>query len=142
MTASDNPNLRPTKEQIIYANLLLMGMLAGLVIMFITYIVYLTGLLPPQVGLDVISANWGKGIHEYLELTHSPNGWGWIPLLGKGDFLNFIGFALLGLMTIVCYVVLVRGYLRKKDWIFAVISVLEIVVLALAASGILGSGGH
>ena len=142
MTASDNPNLRPSKEQIIYANLLLMGMVAGLVIMFITYIVYLTGLLPPQVGLDVISANWGKGIHEYLELTHSPNGWGWIPLLGKGDFLNFIGFALLGLMTIVCYVVLVKGYLRKKDWIFAAISVLEIVVLALAASGILGSGGH
>ncbi|MEJ2153760.1 MAG: hypothetical protein P8X96_00340 [Desulfobacteraceae bacterium] len=142
MTASDNPNLRPSKEQIIYANLLLMGMVAGLVIMFITYIVYLTGLLPPQVGMDAISANWGKGIHEYLELTHSPNGWGWIPLLGKGDFLNFIGFALLGLMTIVCYVVLVRGYLRKKDWIFAVISVLEIAVLALAASGILGSGGH
>ena len=142
MTTIDNPSLRPSKEQIIYANLLLMGMLAGIVIMFITYAVYLSGILPPHVGLDTISANWGKGIHEYLELTHSPQGWGWFALLGKGDFINFIGFALLGLMTIICYVVLVKGYLRKKDWIFAAISILEIIVLALAASGIMGSGGH
>lgn len=142
MTTSDNPSLRPSKEQIIYANLLLMGMVAGIIILVITYAVYLTGILPSHVGLDVISANWGKGIHEYLELTHSPHGWNWLFLLGKGDFINFIGFALLGLMTIICYLVLVRGYLRKKNWIFAVISILEIIVLAVAASGIMGSGGH
>jgi hypothetical protein len=32
--------------------------------------------------------------------------------------------------------------MRKKDWIFAAISILEIIVLSLAASGILGGGGH
>jgi hypothetical protein len=142
MTAIDKDALKPTREQIIYANLLLMGMLAGIIIMIITYAIYLTGLLPAHVDLQVISANWGKGIHEYLEITHSPNGWGWAALLLKGDFLNYVGFTLLGLMTIFCYLVLVRGYFRKKDWIFAVISILEILVLSLAASGILGSGGH
>lgn len=142
MTTTDNPSLRPSKEQIIYANLLLMGMVAGIIILVTTYVVYLTGILPSHVGLDVISANWGKGIHEYLELTHSPRGWDWLFLLGKGDFLNFIGFALLGLMTIICYLVLVKGYLRKRNWIFAIISILEIVVLTVAASGIMGSGGH
>ena len=45
-------------------------------------------------------------------------------------------------MTIVCYLVLVRGYSRQKDWIYAAIAVLEIVVLSVAASGILGAGGH
>jgi hypothetical protein len=142
MTAIDKEALKPSREQIIYANLLLMGMLAGIIIMMITYAIYLTGLLPAHVDLQVISANWGKGIHDYLEITHSPVGWGWAALLLKGDFLNYIGFALLGLMTIFCYLVLVRGYFRKKDWIFAVISILEILVLSLAASGILGSGGH
>jgi hypothetical protein len=142
MTAIDKEALKPSREQIIYANLLLMGMVAGIIIMMITYAIYLSGLLPSHVDLQVISANWGKGIHEYLEITHSPVGWGWSALLLKGDFLNYIGFALLGLMTIFCYLVLVRGYLRKKDWIFAVISILEILVLSLAASGILGSGGH
>jgi hypothetical protein len=38
--------------------------------------------------------------------------------------------------------VLVRGYSRQKDWIYTAIAVLEIVVLSVAASGILGTGGH
>ncbi len=142
MSAMDNQSLKPSKEQIIYANLLLMGMVAGIIVLIITYTIYLTGLLPSHVDMQLISANWGKGVHEYLEITHSPHGWGWLTLLGKGDFLNYIGFTLLGVMTIVCYLVLVRGYYRKKNWIFTVISVLEIFVLSLAASGLLGSGGH
>jgi hypothetical protein len=85
---------------------------------------------------------WGEGVNEYLEATHSPHGWGWVALIGKGDFLNYIGFALLGLMTVVCYLVLLRGYLRERNWIFSAISFLEIAVLCLAASGLLGGGGH
>ena len=51
-------------------------------------------------------------------------------------------FVLLALMTIFCYLVLVRGYVRQQNWIYAVIALLEIVVLSVAASGILGTGGH
>lgn len=142
MAAMDNQPPRPSKEQIIYANLLLLGMVSGIVILIITYTIYVSGLLSSYVDMQVISANWGKNIHEYLEITHSPHGWGWLVLLGNGDFLNYIGFVLLGIMTILCYLVLVKGYYRKKDWIFTAISVLEIVVLSLAASGLLGSGGH
>ena len=142
MSAMDNQPPRPSKEQIIYANLLLMGMVAGIVVLIVTYTIYLTGLLPSHVDMHLVSANWGKGVHEYLEITHSPHGWRWITLLGKADFLNYIGFVLLGIMTILCYLVLVKGYVREKNWIFTTISVLEIVVLSLAASGLLGSGGH
>ena len=142
MKAADHPSLKPSKEQIIYANLLLMGMLAGIIIMVITYAIYLSGILSPHVDLSLIVNNWGRGIHEYLEITHSPHGWGWLTLLGYGDFLNYIGFVLLALMTIFCYLVLVRGFIRKKDWIFTTIAILEIVVLSIAASGILGAGGH
>ena len=142
MAAMDNQPPGPSKEQIIYANLLLMGMVSGIVVLATTYTIYLTGLLPSHVDMNIISANWGKGVHEYLEITHSPHGWGWLALLGNGDFLNYIGFVLLGVMTILCYLVLVKGYYREKNWIFTAISVLEIVVLSVAASGLLGSGGH
>jgi len=142
MPSMENQSLKPSKEQIIYANLLLIGMLAGIVIMTITYTIYVTGLLPSHVDMSLIATNWGKNIHEYQEITQSPHGWGWLYLLGKGDFLNFIGFTLLGTLTIFCYLVLVKGYLREKNWIFLVISVLEIIVLSMAASGLLGSGGH
>ena len=134
--------LKPTREQIIYANLLIIGVWLGIIILVTTYAIYLTGILPSHIDISVIPQLWGKGVSEFLEITHSPHGWAWLPLLTKGDFLNYTGFVLLALMTIVCYLVLVRGYIRQKNWIFAVIAVLEIVVLSVAASGILGGGGH
>jgi hypothetical protein len=142
MNTLKKEDLQASREQIIYANLLIIGVFAGLIILVTTYAIYVTGILPAHIEISLIPTLWGKGVGEYLEITHSPHGWGWIHLLAKGDFLNYIGFAWLALMTIFCYLVLVRGYIRQKNWIFTVIAVLEIVVLSVAASGILGSGGH
>ncbi|UCD79974.1 MAG: hypothetical protein JSW26_00645 [Desulfobacterales bacterium] len=142
MDTKNSEALKPTREQIIYANLLIIGVWLGIIILVTTYAIYLTGILPSHIDISAIPKVWGKGVNEFLEITHSPHGWGWVPLLAKGDFLNYIGFALLALMTIACYLVLVRGYIRQKNWIFTVIAVLEIVVLSVAASGILGGGGH
>ena len=142
MDTQNKENLKASREQIIYANILVIGVWAGIFILVTTYAIYLSGILPSHVELSLIPTIWGKGVGEYLEITHSPHGWGWVSLLTKGDFLNYIGLALLALMTIVCYLVLVRGYIRQKNWIFAVIALLEIVVLSVAASGLLGSGGH
>jgi len=142
MNTQNKQALKPSREQIIYANLLIIGVWAGIFTLVTTYAIYLVGILPPHIDISAIPQVWGKGVSEFLEITHSPHGWGWLPLLVKGDFLNYIGFVLLALMTIVCYLVLVRGYIRQKNWIFAVIAFLEIVVLSVAASGILGSGGH
>jgi hypothetical protein len=142
MNTPDKQALQPSREQIIYANLLIIGVWAGIFILVTTYTIYVTGILPSHVDISLIPSYWGKGVGEFLELTHSPHGWGWVPLLSKGDFLNYLGFALLALMTIFCYLVLVRGYVRQKNWIFTVIALLEIIVLSVAASGILGGGGH
>ena len=142
MDTQNKENLKASREQIIYANILVIGVWAGIFILVTTYAIYLSGILPSHVELSFIPTIWGKGVGEYLEITHSPHGWGWVSLLTKGDFLNYIGLALLALMTIVCYLVLVRGYIRQKNWIFTVIALLEIVVLSVAASGLLGSGGH
>jgi len=142
MNTQKKEALKPSQDQIIYANLLVIGVWAGIIILVATYTIYLTGILPSHVEMSLIPKFWCMGVTEFLEATHSPHGWGWVHLLSKGDFLNYIGFTLLALMTIFCYLVLVRGYVRQKNWIFASIAFLEIVVLSLAASGIFGSGGH
>ncbi len=142
MTAQANLASRPSKEQVIYANILVIGVWIGLALLFITYFIYLSGFMPSHVDMSLIAQNWDKGVNEYLVITQSPHGWGWMGLLGNGDFLNYIGFVFLAMMTIVCYLVLIKGYLAKKDWIYAAIAFLEIAVLSLAASGLLGSGGH
>lgn len=142
MNTRNSEALKPTPDQIIYANLLVIGVWGGLLTLAITYFIYLTGILSPHVETALLPKVWGLGVNEYLEATHSPHGWGWATLLAKGDFLNYIGFALLALMTVFCFLVLLRGYIRQKNWIFAIIAFLEIVVLSLAASGLLGGGGH
>lgn len=142
MSEQANASSRPSKEQVIYANILVMGVWVGLAVLFITYGLYLSGIIAPHVDMSLVINNWGKGVNEYLEITNSPHGWGWVHLLSKADFLNYAGFAFLALLTVLCYLVLVKGYIQKKDWIYAIIAILEIVVLSVAASGLLGSGGH
>ena len=142
MNSPNSQDHQPSPEQIIYANLLVIGVWLGIFTLLVTYLIYLSGILPAHVDMSLIAKIWGKGVDEYLHITHSPHGWGWTALLLRGDFLNYIGFALLGLMTVFCFIVLLRGYLRQKNWIFAAIAFMEIVVLCVAASGILGAGGH
>jgi hypothetical protein len=134
--------LKPMPEQVAYANILFVGAWTGIVLMIITYLIYIGGILPPHVDVALIIQSWDKGVDEFLEMTHSPHGWGWITLLRKGDFLNFIGVALLAVLTIICYLLLIAGYQKRRDWAYFVIAILEVVVLSLAASGILGTGGH
>ncbi len=129
-------------EQIAYANILFVGAWTGIVLMIITYLIYIGGILSPHVDLALITQHWGKGVDEFLEITHSPHGWGWLTLLSKGDFINFLGVALLALLTIICYLLLIVGYKKRGDWVYFLIAVLEVAVLSLAASGILGTGGH
>jgi hypothetical protein len=142
MNSQNRDACKPSQEQIIYANLLVIGVWLGLLTLTVTYVIYLTGILTPHIDISVIPTLWGKGVTEYLEITHSPHGWGWTSLLNKGDFLNYLGFAFLALMTVFCFFVLLRGYIRQKNWIYAIIALLEILVLSLAASGLLGGGGH
>ena len=137
-----NKLARPSKEQVIYANILVIGVWVGLAVLFTTYAIYVLGLMPHHVDIHLITQIWGKGVNEYLEITHTPHGWGWTALLSTGDFLNYIGFAFLALMTVFCYLVLIKGYIEKKDWIYSGIAILEVLVLSIAASGLLGSGGH
>ena len=56
--------------------------------------------------------------------------------------LTFLPIAFLSLLTIVCYAAVIPGLIRKKDTPYAVLVIVEIIVLTVAASGILGSGGH
>jgi hypothetical protein len=142
MASPQDKELRPMPEQITYANLLFYGAWLGIFILIATYFIYLTGILSAHVPIASVPAHWGKSVNDYMAATGSPSGWDWVGLLKKGDFLNFIGMCLLALMTIVCYIVLIPGYIRRKDWTYTVICVLEILVLSVAASGVLGSGGH
>ena len=134
--------LKATEEQIAYAKILDSGMKFGLLALVITFIIYLTGLLPPHIPTDDLPRYWGMSVHKYLEATGIHTGWTWVGMLGKGDFLNFVGIAFLAGVTILCYLRIIPILFRKKDTVYGILAILEVLVLVLAASGILKAGGH
>ncbi|GFK93740.1 hypothetical protein NNJEOMEG_01574 [Fundidesulfovibrio magnetotacticus] len=130
------------KEQLLYADILFWGCWGGLALMAVTYFIYLSGIMAPHVPMDKITVLWSKPVATYLSEGQVPSGWGWVVLMGKGDFLNFAGIVLLAGLTVVAYIPLIPAFLKKKEPLFAVLALLEVLVLSLAASGIVGSGGH
>jgi hypothetical protein len=147
-TAPAKPQAAPLQvevpaEQIKYANLLLYCSWAGIGLLVATFLVYMSGMMTQFIPPAEISQYWSLSVHDYLAATGAPTGWGWLGMLGNSDYLNFIGIALLAVLTVVGYLtLLLPAYLRKKDLHYATIVVLEIAVLVLAASGILKVGGH
>jgi hypothetical protein len=129
-------------EQVKYANLLFWGSWLAIAILLVTYFIYVAGVFDSYIPIHEIQYHWVKPVSQYVHDTGIPLGWGWATLLNKGDFLNFIGIVLLAGMTIICFLTILPDYLKKKDIAFAIIVILEVLVLSLGASGLLGTGGH
>ena len=135
-------------EQLLYARILEIGMYIGLAILFITFTLYVTGALAPVVPLDQVANYWNQGVNEYLEavnrdhlhMEHPPTGWAWVTVVEKGDFLNFVGISILGGITIICYLAITPMLWRKRDFAYLIMALLEVLVLSLAASGLLNVG--
>ncbi|MGW8287897.1 MAG: hypothetical protein ACWGOD_06600 [Desulfobulbales bacterium] len=139
---------KASNEQLLYANILEKGMLIGLILMFITFGLYILGIMPTVVPLEKVSDYWNQPVHLYLEVIktdflnweHHPTGWTWLRLVGKGDFINFVPIAMLSGVTIVCYLAIVPGLLKRGDKAYAIMALAEAAILALAASGLLAVG--
>jgi hypothetical protein len=128
-------------EQRRYAAVLDWGMKIGLVFLAAGFLAYVFGLVPAHVPLERIPEFWKLPAHEYLRQAGVPKGWGWLPMLDKGDFLPVAGIAVLSGVSGLCFLLaLIPAYLRQRDWAFFAISIFQILVLVLAASGILGAG--
>lgn len=131
-----------TEEQVLYAKILNIGMKVGLVGISLSFLAYVFGIITPKIPVDSISTYWGMKSHDYLVETGLTGGWSWLGMYTYGDFLNFFPIAFLAGLTIICYLAIVPTLLRKKDTVYAVLALLEVLVLAGAASGILAVGGH
>ncbi len=136
------------EEQLLYANILQVGMYLGLTLLLVTFALYTSGVVTPAVPVEQLPDYWSMNVDDYLEATNRDHlhhadpisGWSWLTVLGKGDYLNFLGIALLSGVTVVCYVGIVPTLIRKQDRAYVVMALLEVIILALAASGILAVG--
>ena len=124
MEEKSNASLEPTPEQILYASVLEKGMYLGLACLFVTFALYVSGIMQPYIPLEELPEHWSKNVHKYLTDAEIKAGWGWVPMLGHGDFVNFIGIVALAGVTIVCYVAIIPLLLKRRDMIYAILALL------------------
>ena len=138
---AENKN-HATEEQIVYGRLLNIGMKIGMAMLLVTFSLYMFGVLEPHIPVEDLPKYWVMSVSEYLEAADVHTGWSWLNMLNKGDFINFLGVAFLSGVTIVCYMRIIPILLKKGDKAYAILAIVEVLVLVLAASGVLKSGGH
>jgi hypothetical protein len=137
-----------SEEQVLYAKVLEIGMSLGLGLLLVTFSLYIFGIVAPCVPVEELPNYWVMNVDDYVEATNSDHlhhehpitGWSWLSVLGKGDYLNFLGIAVLSTVSIICFLWITPTLLRKKDWIYAAMALLEVAILTFAASGILAVG--
>lgn len=124
-----------------YALLLEWGTRIGLVALVLSFAAYMLGWWQPLVPLEQLPTLWNLPVGSYLQHSGTPTGWGWLALAGKGDLSNLIGIGILAGCSLPPLLGLIPLYLKRRDYVYAVLCALVVLVLVLAASGVLG-GGH
>lgn len=116
-------------EQHVYARWLDIGTRIALVILIVTFLIYVLGLLDPLVPVQELPRLWTLPVDRYVAASGAPTGWGWLGFLGRGDYLNVLGVALLATTTLVCYARIVPLLPRLQ----ALLAAIQIAVLLGAA---------
>jgi hypothetical protein len=120
-----------------YARCMAIGTAIALALIVAELVAYVSGALSPYVPLHDLPALWSLPVKEFLAAARVPSGWGWIELAGRGDYVNFIGIALLASITIACYLRLLRRYLARGDRVYAALAAAQLLLLLVSASGLL-----
>jgi hypothetical protein len=130
------------EEQLAYAQLLDSAMKIGVLLLTATFLLYVSGVLPPHVPVRDLPLYWSMPVKQHLAATGLHAGWGWLRHVHKGDLLNLVGISFLAGITMFCYAALIPSFFRKRERIYGWLAVVEVVVLGLAASGLISAGAH
>jgi len=125
--------------ELIYARWLDWSVRIALALLVACFAAYASGLVAPLVPHAELARLWTLPVDRFVAAAGAPTGWGWLGLVGRGDYLNFLGIALLGLITVVCYARILPVLFRSGQRLYAWLAVAQIVVLLIAASGL---GAH
>ena len=135
--------MKPDAEiHLFYGKILDRAAKLGFVLLITTFVIYVLGLLGPQVPLDLLPQYWGQSLSHYLHATRIQTGWAWLAETHHSDYLNLLSLAYLALVAIFCYLGVIFRFFKSRETVLGIIAIVQVLVLALAASGILRAGGH
>jgi hypothetical protein len=128
----------PLAAQRRYARWLLATTRLGAVVLVVTFTIYVAGWVAPHVPIDRLPSLWSLPASEFLRQTGMPPGWrGWAAHILQGDMLVLGAIAMLISSSILCLAAAAPLFWRRGERWLVMLCVLQIAVLALAASGLL-----
>jgi hypothetical protein len=133
----NQPKRYASPEQLRYAGVLGAVVRGGFVLLVITFVLYLSGLAPPQVPVEQLPRYWSLPVGEFVRATHTPTGWAWLAALGRGDMLNMLGIAILAAASVFSTLAVLPAFARGRQTALLAIALLQLVVLAVSASNLL-----
>ena len=123
-----------------FASMLVWLVRIGLGLLFVTFVIYAAGFVPSAVPLAEVPELWHLGATEYAARTNLELGWGWLTAFDQGRTLVFAALVLFPTGTMVLIGITAVLYLRHKVPAYALIALLELIVLVVAATGLLSTG--
>jgi len=133
--------LHASKVQLTYATVLSWTSTLGIIFIVAGYLVYVFQLLPTAVTPAEIAMQWHLRASEFHKAVPVPSGWDWVSQLGRSDVLSYASIVYLSSVTMICLAVIIPLFFKGKDRIYTIITILQVLVLVFAATGII-SGGH
>jgi hypothetical protein len=122
-------------ENSVYARVLWIAGLFGFLIAFIAFLLYLTGIVEPWIPLARVPELWSLSSREALRLSGISGGWGWLHLIDRSDMACYAALAFIASGTIIALISVFIVYLSRRNLLYALIVLLQLIVLCLAASG-------
>lgn len=126
-------------EELRYATVLALGARIALLALIVVFALYVTGAISPLVPLANLPQYWRLSAREFVALTHQPTGWAWLEQIRLADIATLAPIAFLAGVSVLCSLAVLPQFLRRRDAVHAAILVLQIVVLVIAASNVLGA---
>jgi uncharacterized membrane protein len=137
------PTTKPSEEEnvndgIVYARTLKIGVWLSLLLVVITFLLYVFNFIPSHVPLEQLPNYWNLSASEFRLQTGTPAGVGQARFSGESDLLCLIAIAVLSTISLISLTTVLVRYVARRDLTYAVIAGLNIAVLVLAACGVFG----
>lgn len=139
---NDKQNYTNFEGQELYGVILEKVTNAALLMLAVTFSLYLFGVMDPFIPTAELPNYWMLSLTDFMAASGAPTGWGWVNHLDKGDYINIAGIALLSGVSGMCYLVILLNGRLKKNGLMKVMLIAELFLITLAASNILSVGGH
>ena len=120
-------------EQTLYARWLDFGTRIGFLVLLASFVGYVFGALDPHVPPHELPLLWGLPVDHYVAAAGAPIGWGWLALVVKADYLNYVGVVLLASVTMAAYARIAALLVAQGERLRAAIAALQVIVLVVAA---------